>query len=321
MRASRSWSKSIVKLNLNNYFNSCESFCLTAPYKPVFINLEISTPTGIIEDLVNQLRRNIFKIPDSANFNISPLPEIETIQGTTKNLKSQGKAKITQNKKRKIVIKKDSDDLELDNYLKRTSANLDKNRNADLVMLKIIEESETRPDYIEDEYDVSGLSLQSESNQSKQFSMLKEDENELLEKNSSKFSLKKATCEACVKNLTNPRPTPKTQTIKKGTIPKLDDSLVQAIKTESMHKLAEIIDKGKNRLMYYERAFGKKQEERISFNKMKSMQRGSFIRNNSVEIVDLDDLDLAKIRQEIREKETKKKLDSFLEKQAALLKK
>lgn len=126
----------------------------------------------------------------------------------------------------------------------------------------------------------------------------------------------KVTCEACLQKWKEPLPTPKTSSAKKNSIPKLEDDNIDSIKTSNMQILSNIIDRGRNKLIVYEKIVNENKENRYS--RIGASVGNISSRQGSVEIVDLDARDLAKIRQEIKENETKKKLDMFMKKQVEL---
>lgn len=76
-----------------------------------------------------------------------------------------GAKSVAESKARRgsILRQKDSDDTELDNYLKKTTERLEKGKNFEMMLLKIEEECAKREDDIsnEEEFDTTGLSLDS----------------------------------------------------------------------------------------------------------------------------------------------------------------
>lgn len=90
----------------------------------------------------------------------------------------------------------------------------------------------------------------------------------------------------------------------------LDQDTYKEVATESTHRISQIIDKEYNKLRPRQNSrSGSMSSNRSS----RSSARESFSKKYSVDTVELNEMDLAKIRQEIKEKETQKRLEKFLE--------
>lgn len=131
-----------------------------------------------------------------------------------------------------------------------------------------------------------------------------------------KSSIKQTTCPACVEKWKNPLPKPKVSKLRKITVPILDQNTYNEVKAGSAQRLSQMIDEEMKKLKADEvrKASRAHKNNNIPSNRAyKNMARGNFIRRHSVDSVELDLLDLARIAQEIKEKETQKKLSKFLE--------
>lgn len=121
--------------------------------------------------------------------------------------------------------------------------------------------------------------------------------------------IKKTTCEACLGKWKEPLPSPKTPQIKRNCIPVLDQDTYREVATESTHRISQIIDKEYNKLRPRQNS---RSGSMSSSKSSRSSGRESFAKKYSVDTIELNEMDLAKIRQEIKEKETQKKLEQFL---------
>lgn len=79
--------------------------------------------------------------------------------------------------------------------------------------------------------------------------------------------------------------------------------------TNSSHLLSSLIDQ---EMKFWKEYKALKKETRPGTPGYKFSATNSFDKNSIIEIIDMNELDLAKVRQEIREHETKKKLEQFL---------
>lgn len=118
-------------------------------------------------------------------------------------------------------------------------------------------------------------------------------------------------CEACRARWKTPLPNPKVSDVKKVYMPILDYETYNEVKSESFHKLSQMIDRSYTREM--QERFSSYSKKSYSSGKIynRSSARNSFLSQNSTDVVELNELDLARIRQEIKENETRTKLQNF----------
>lgn len=121
--------------------------------------------------------------------------------------------------------------------------------------------------------------------------------------------LRQVKCAACCQKWREPLPTPKTSHLNKNAAPVLDDDTMQDIMTNSSHLLSSLIDQ---EMKFWKEYKVVKNDSCPGSPYFKLSAMNTFDKNNIIEVIDLSELDLAKVRQEIREHETKKKLDQFL---------
>lgn len=134
-------------------------------------------------------------------------------------------------------------------------------------------------------------------------------ENKEMENLTKKPNAKLIRCTACRHKLQNPFPKPKVSQVTKVYIPTLDEETYNEIKTDSLHKISQKIDR-----TYKSTTMQKKMTHIASTSYRSSSSKGPFIAGYSTEIVQLKDLDLALITQEIKEKEAQKKYTNFFKK-------
>lgn len=122
--------------------------------------------------------------------------------------------------------------------------------------------------------------------------------------------IKKTTCEACMGKWKRPLPSPKTPLIKRNLVPVLDQDTYKEVATESTHRISQIIDKEYSKLRVRENS---RSGSMSSSKSSRNSARESFLKKYFLDTVELNEMDLARIKQEIKEKETQKKLDEFLQ--------
>lgn len=125
-----------------------------------------------------------------------------------------------------------------------------------------------------------------------------------------RYSLKKSICNACMEKIKEPLPVPKTPRIKKNCVPVLDTDTYKQVKTDSTHRISQMINKE------YVKANSRRNSRSSSIASgrlRRDSDRERFLQKYALDTVDLNELDLAKIKQEIKEKETKKKLENFFQ--------
>nr|CAH7734509.1 unnamed protein product [Callosobruchus chinensis] len=121
-----------------------------------------------------------------------------------------------------------------------------------------------------------------------------------------KHFLKKAICPACMAKWRAAPPTPKTPRLRKTDVPTLTNPV---FKTNSINRISLLINKEEFKLQSYDRRFSSDSSTNAQ------MKRKSTITEN-IENTYIKPMDLARIEQEIREKETEKKLQRFLNDQS-----
>lgn len=75
------------------------------------------------------------------------------------------------------------------------------------------------------------------------------------------------------------------------------------------HRISQLIDREFDKV---KKTTNSRRNSTLSNRSMQGAERENFVKKYGLDTVELDELDLAKIRQEIKEKETKKKLEKFL---------
>lgn len=118
--------------------------------------------------------------------------------------------------------------------------------------------------------------------------------------------IKLTTCPACIERWKTPLPTPKVPKLRKTSqTPAEDESAL--LKTNSQNRINALINRELYKLDSYDRRYSSDSQpsRRSSLNKQDLVSVSS-------EYVKMTPLELAKIQQEIKEKETKKKLEKFL---------
>ncbi|XP_018323386.1 uncharacterized protein LOC108735749 [Agrilus planipennis] len=120
-----------------------------------------------------------------------------------------------------------------------------------------------------------------------------------------RVSIRRLNCPACLLKWKNPYPIPKTP--KRISIPQLDQNNYKSIRTDSMHIISTIIDRELLKL----EADRENEKKRKTLTSSPVEEERKFSRA-VLETVNLNAIDLAKINQEIRERETQSKLEKFL---------
>lgn len=113
-----------------------------------------------------------------------------------------------------------------------------------------------------------------------------------------------------MEKIKEPLPVPKIPRIKKNCVPVLDTDTYKQVKTDSTHRISQLINKE------YVKTNSRRNSKSssISSGRMRTDSgRERFLKKYALDTVDLNEFDLARIKQEIKEKETKKKLENFLQ--------
>ncbi|KAJ8923009.1 hypothetical protein NQ315_001557 [Exocentrus adspersus] len=121
----------------------------------------------------------------------------------------------------------------------------------------------------------------------------------------SRHHIKQTTCPACMERWKKPLPSPKTPRVNKSRV--LPDEYSNYLKTNDHHRISMLINKAMYKLESYDRKYSSENEgsRRVSATKKE-------VEEEDADKVYLNAMDLAKIEQEIKERETKKKLENFL---------
>ncbi|VEN43617.1 unnamed protein product, partial [Callosobruchus maculatus] len=121
-----------------------------------------------------------------------------------------------------------------------------------------------------------------------------------------KHFVKKAMCPACMAKWRATPPTPKTPRLRKTDVPTLTNPV---FKTNSINRISLLINKEEFKLQSYDRRFSSESSAKAQ------IKRESIVTEN-IENTYIKPMDLARIEQEIRERETEKKLQRFLNDQS-----
>ncbi|XP_022916464.2 uncharacterized protein [Onthophagus taurus] len=334
----------INSLNGFNVVSCCESFQMTPPFKCIPIEIKIKTATGYVESLVNQIRRNIFKLPINCcwekggnNFfqlYYNPLEcpkRTETIDGnekeifserldetqkqsssfgTTSNLLSRpqssaGRSSITGRTESMESIDDENNKINEKRRKYKNPGNINK-MNLDEVAAYITKKANNaiQKDLKNLQQIIFPIQQDQENIQEElsNFQFIPPKEEIKYGKKRKQYSLKQTTCPACCEKWKVPLPPPKSSVIKKNVLQKQD-----VAPSDSSHHLSMVLER---ELQFWNQYNTKSSRSIISASMKIAPKR--FYRANVIEIIDLDELDLAKIRQQIRERETGKKLQQFL---------
>lgn len=135
------------------------------------------------------------------------------------------------------------------------------------------------------------------------------DKQQLSEEEKKRFHLKQTTCLACMEKWRTPLPTPKVSKVMvKGAVFDAENS---SLATNSVQRLGLLIDQEMYKLFSYERKYSNLSSEGYGARIIAKDTRTTLQTN--VESVDLDVLELQKIKLEIMVQEAHKKLKKFLE--------
>ncbi|KAJ3624112.1 hypothetical protein MTP99_017761 [Tenebrio molitor] len=312
----------VMTLKDHSLVNSCSSFILTQPSKLKPNHIEIRTASGALEDLVRFIRSNVLQFPNRSSFNILEVEsrELVSIQHTPLLSKSSQASSRTSGSTTRPESRKDSSSNESTPRFRRNSINFVEKNIASIPKYKKSTEEESpqpRPKRVRRSSVDSARGSKTSSRTSTDIGkknvgtkqeQAKNKQNEELVK----VHLKQTTCPACMEKWKIPLPTPKVCKVAKITVESGGSServiTNPVIKTNSMHRISMLIEREQYKLDTYDRKYtNASNTSNLSQNK----KRGS-VQRSSLDLVALNVLDLEKIRQEIREKETKKKLEKFL---------
>ncbi|EFA09068.1 uncharacterized protein LOC103314139 isoform X1 [Tribolium castaneum] len=305
----------VMTLKNHSLVNSCSSFILTQPNKVTPSHIAIRTPTGALEDLVRYIRANVLQFPKRSSFNlIEPESrELLTIE------RSKMSTKVSNLSTKPITItmpkpefRKESKDEA--SRFRRKSTNFIKKNIESIPNYKRGSEDENftnKPKKIRRASTDSSRRTVPNSRKSSTTSdrsMLDSPLKKHEHKNDEiKVHLKQTTCPACMEKWKIPLPSPKVPRYKRPSSGSTSSEVPQPIiKTDSMRRISNMIEKEQFVLSSYDRRYSN-----VSSGSNQSRRKSS-VQSGSLDLVALNILDLEKIRHEIREKETQKKLEKFL---------
>ncbi|KAJ8933993.1 hypothetical protein NQ314_013628 [Rhamnusium bicolor] len=136
-------------------------------------------------------------------------------------------------------------------------------------------------------------------------SQMKPNKKKSVDSHESKYHIKQTTCPACMEKWKTPLPSPKTPRVKKSSV--LPGCDYPVLKTNSQNRISMLISKEMYKLQSYDRKYSIENES-----PKRPVLKKKEIEHDKFEVVNLNPMDLAKIEQEIKEKETQKKLEKFL---------
>lgn len=119
------------------------------------------------------------------------------------------------------------------------------------------------------------------------------------------YNVKQTTCIACLKRWSEPAPSPKISKIKRFRLPKSGEA--SYFSSRSAQRISDLIDRQVQKIREEERL------ARKAYRRTPPPPEPLPKEDQPIEIIDLNDMDLARIRQEIRVAETAKKLKKFFE--------
>ncbi|XP_050298670.1 uncharacterized protein LOC126737713 isoform X2 [Anthonomus grandis grandis] len=308
--------------------NNCDSFILTAPFRVKSVQLEIRTVTGSLELLIKQIRQNVLQPP--------PRAKVKSAEDLITEKKTNSKvftAKMSKKGSEEDVFKaleglytekqsrRSSDNSEKKigrrgdtNFVRR---NIDEAANAKKVEYdkgSIADRPHLQPIKIPEE--VTAIMIEKDdglkeptNNETSELEKVQLKVSSLEKVKSSehlKIHLKQTTCPACMERYKIPLPAPKTPRVKPSSVIPLNPGENPHLKTNSRIRISMLINKEMFKLQSYERRFSSEEGSRRSSMKKQELE------TCSSSYITLTPLELAKIEQEIKEKETQKKLEKFL---------
>ncbi|GJQ72389.1 hypothetical protein Trydic_g3471 [Trypoxylus dichotomus] len=380
--------------NLNglNVISCCESFSLTLPFRIVPITLDVGTSSGQLENLVKQIRKNIFKLPinccwddecttvnlysdvakDGVAFVDSPFSEREifsqnldvfetrtrsknspikhktssidgsiletvvtprssqisniiNITNSPSHTQGQSNENPTLNRQKLALTTKKTRREKMQRSSKflnpQQMRDVDFEKVANLLYKKVNNAIQRDLDNLQKTKGTTSNTNSYANKGSNEEPLLSQigsidggidetiENNTKINERETRILLKQTKCAACREKWRRPLPVPKTSYISKKVVQQLDDSSLRDVMTNSSHLLSSLIDQ---EMKFWKEYKVLKNESCLGGSQLRFSQTHSFDRNNIIEIIDLKALDLAKVRQEIREHETKKKLEEFL---------
>ncbi|KAJ8975673.1 hypothetical protein NQ317_003173 [Molorchus minor] len=334
----------------HSLINSCESYVLTPPFRIKTRDLDIRTLSGNIENLIRHVRQNVLQPPAenvwksqiktenrperhpqaSPNTIIPPIgktqsqfskipSKFENMHGNRETLRRPSEEEeeklttrkgpinfITRNIEAAAKVRRIQYDPEAeysawskrpgnDSNRSRKGSGFNRgNQNFLPVIDSAHEEEDEENKVIRSDVVTPRESLFSDVS-AKRRSAESRDE---------KLHIKHTNCPACMAKRRTPLPSPKTPRVKKSNVLPISD---HALKTNLHNRITMMINKEIHKLESYDRKYSADSESSRRFTvKRKSVEQ------NPLDNVNLDPLDLAKIEQEIKERETKKKLEKFM---------
>ncbi|XP_044252809.1 uncharacterized protein LOC123003849 [Tribolium madens] len=306
----------VMTLKNHSLVNSCSSFILTQPNKIRPSHIEIRTPTGALEDLVRYIRSNVLQFPKRSSFNLldGESRELLTIE------RSKMSTKVSTISTKPITItmpkpefRKDETEEEASRF-RRKSTNFIKKNIESIPNYKRGSEDESfsKPKKVRRTSTGSSRrvssSRKSSTTSDRSMGLDYPTKKHVHNNEEIKVHLKQTTCPACMEKWKIPLPSPKVPRYKRPSSgsPSNEQMPQPIIKTDSMRRISNMIEKEQFVLNSYDRRYSNVSSSSGQGRRKSSVQSGS------LDLVALNILDLEKIRHEIREKETQKKLEKFL---------
>ncbi|XP_019878650.1 uncharacterized protein LOC109606517 isoform X2 [Aethina tumida] len=265
----------IQKLSTLPIFTSCESYVLKSAWRIKPDTLRIVTRPKILESFLSDIHKTVLQLPSRRSFCESESDNFNYIKTTNSKIIN---SPVT--RKPKINIIKGG---ATSRKLSRNNSSLEfpLSKSSLTSLDRLIEEIANAPPNLEKKQDERSL------------------EKRLSENVCPKITLRQINCEACTMRWLNPLPTPKIPNVRSNS---------HVMKTNSACRLSCMI----NDELYSLRMFGNRySEENGKYVRFKKPKEGAENLNVIPEMA-ISSLDLDRIKHEIRDKETKKKLRSFL---------
>ncbi|KAI4456578.1 hypothetical protein MML48_8g00011874 [Holotrichia oblita] len=290
-----------------NVISCCESFCLTLPFRLIPLILDVKTSSGQLETLLKQIRNNIFKLPinccwEDDYINYSVLSDMDTTSSICLEPHIHGEREISsQNLDISLICRK------MFRYVNASYSSTVEYRESSKkysISTNVTFIKNTRKANIAIKRDLESLEKKKGTGSKTRFQKLSHDPGNQKGESQrqgagnvykNKRLLRQVKCTACCEKWREPLPTPKTSHLNKNVVHALDDDTMQDQEMKFWKDYKVLKNDSCPGSPYF-----------------KLSARNSFDKNNIIEVIDVSELDLAKVRQEIREHETKKKLDRFL---------
>ncbi|RZB40443.1 uncharacterized protein BDFB_005667 [Asbolus verrucosus] len=309
---------------------SCSSFVLTQPTKARPNHIEIRTASGALEDLVRFIRSNVLQFPNRDTWKIAEEDsrELITFQNSPPPVKKNIDVRRIRSPKVKAEIRREPKEIaeeEMENEtnrFRRVTKDFIAKNIAAIANYKKIEEDEELPK-------LKRAKRSSTDTRSVRADIRKTAEEESVIRelkqitnrktsdvsNAVRFHIKQTTCRACMEKWKVPLPSPKVSKVAKPSLEpsssasgSLNNAPNVVLRTNSIQRISTMIEREKYKLSSYDRKYSNSS----NISNLNQNKRSRSSQSGSMEAMDLSVLDLEKVRQAVREKETKKKLEKFL---------